>query len=118
MTEPWRNLTRRSVTRLRLRSNGEDRPHYVVCGHDPLTVQLVHELLREGVRVTVIVSGRRPPDGPDIRSIRGIRVIKADRLDENTFRAAGLQGAKGVALMLQDDVANIHAALCAHEAAP
>ncbi|HEX5598026.1 MAG TPA: NAD-binding protein, partial [Micromonosporaceae bacterium] len=46
------------------------------------------------------------------------RVIKADRLDENTFRAAGLQGAKGVALMLQDDVANIHAALCAHEAAP
>ncbi|HEX5540861.1 MAG TPA: NAD-binding protein [Micromonospora sp.] len=120
MAEPWRNLTRRSVTRLRdgLRSNGENRPHYVVCGQDPLAIQLVHELLKESVRVTVIVPSRRRPDGPDIRSIRGIRLLRADRLDEDTFRAAGLRGARGLALMHQDDVQNIHAALCAQEVAP
>jgi Trk K+ transport system NAD-binding subunit len=46
-------------------------------------------------------------------SIEGIRKIQADRLDEDTFRSAGLAGASGLALLHQDDVGNIHAALCA-----
>jgi Trk K+ transport system NAD-binding subunit len=90
----------------------------VVCGQDAFTVQLVKELLKESVRVTVVVPSRRPPEGPDIRSISGIRVLLADRLDEDTFRAAGLQGAAGLALLHQDDVGNIHAALCAQEVEP
>lgn len=121
MADPWRNRARRAVeSRLRdgFRPNGDNRPHYIVCGQDALAFHLVNELLKEPVRVTVIVPSRRRLDGPDIRAIRGIRLLKADRPDEDTFRAAGLTGASGLALMHQDDMGNIHAALRAQEVAP
>lgn len=121
MTEPWRKWARRAVeSRLRdgLRTNGDSRPHYVVCGQDPLAYRLVKQLLQEPVRVTVVVPPRRRPEGPDIRMVRGIRLLKAEQLDEDTLRAAGLVGARGLALMHQDDVGNIHAALTAEEVAP
>jgi Trk K+ transport system NAD-binding subunit len=127
MAELWRTKARRAFeTRLRdgLRSNGDSRPHYVVCGQDALAVRLVQELLGNDpqgaqVRVTVIVPYQRRRDaGPDIRALRGVRLIRADRLDEETFRAAGLVGASGLALLHQDDVGNIDAALCAQEVEP
>ncbi|WP_203857799.1 NAD-binding protein [Plantactinospora mayteni] len=126
MADLWRTRARRAFeTRLRdgLRTNGDNRPHYVVCGQDALAVHLVAELLGNdpqgsGIRVTVVVPYRRRPDGPDIRSIRGVRVIQSDRLDEETFKTAGLVGATGLALLHQDDVGNIHAALCAQEVEP
>ncbi|MGW0431985.1 potassium channel family protein [Micromonospora sp. NPDC003197] len=126
MVDPWRFRARRAVeTKLRdgLRPNGDPRPHYVVCGQDALAFHLVNALLGDdmqagSVRVTVIVPHRRRMDGPDIRTIRGIRLIKSDRLDEETFQAAGLIGASGLALLHQDDVGNIHAALCAQEVEP
>ncbi|MFI6760551.1 NAD-binding protein [Micromonospora sp. NPDC050417] len=120
MADQWRNRARRAVeTRLRdgLRAN-ENRPHYVVCGQNDLVVHLVNALLAESVRVTVIVPPHRRPEGPDIRAIRGIRVVVAERLDEESFRSAGLVGADGLALMHQDDVGNIHAALCAQAVEP
>jgi Trk K+ transport system NAD-binding subunit len=101
-----------------LRPTGDDRPHYVVCGQDPLAFHLVTALLADSARVTVIVPGTRRPDGPDVRGIRGIRLLTADRLDEDTFRTAGLAGASGLALLHQDDVGNIHAALCAQAVEP
>jgi len=102
----------------RLRGSGDPRPHYVVCGQDPLAYRLVKELLAAVVTVTVIVPTRRRGDGPDMRLIKGIRLVYADRLNERTFRAAGLAGARGLALMDQNDVGNIHAALCAQDVAP
>jgi Trk K+ transport system NAD-binding subunit len=124
VAELWRDRARRVVeTRLRdgLRTNGDvNRPHYLVCGQDALVFHLVNELLAADpqMRVTVIVPLRRRPDGPDVRALRGVRVLKADRLDEETFRAAGAVGAAGLALLHQDDVGNIHAALCAQAVAP
>jgi Trk K+ transport system NAD-binding subunit len=126
MAELWRNRARRAVeTRLRdgLRANGDSRPHYVVCGQDALAFHVVNTLLDTqlqagSARVTVIVPHRRRTDGPEIRAIRGINLVKSDRLDEDTFRAAGLAGASGLALLHQDDVGNIHAALCAQEVEP
>ncbi|GIF48947.1 Trk K+ transport system NAD-binding subunit [Asanoa ferruginea] len=121
MVVPWRNRARRAVeTRLRdgLRTNGDTRPHYIVCGHDALAYHLVNALGPATVRVTVVLPPGRHPTAPDIAKIRGIRVIRADRVDETTLRAAGLETAAGLALMQQDDVGNIHAALTAHEVAP
>ena len=69
-------------------------------------------------RVTVIVPPGRRPVGPDIAAIRGVRSIRAERIDEDVLRAAGLAGAAGLALMQQDDVGNIHIALTAQEIAP
>ncbi|SCL14616.1 potassium channel protein [Micromonospora inyonensis] len=107
----------------RLRANAGSRPHYVVCGHDPLAYWVVRALLAGEVstgriRVTLIVPERRRSDGPDGRDLHGIDVVLADRLDEATFRRAGLAGADGLALLHQDDVGNMHAALCAQEVEP
>ncbi|MFI6824486.1 NAD-binding protein [Micromonospora sp. NPDC050187] len=107
----------------RLRANAGSRPHYVVCGHDPLAYWVVRALLAGEVstgriRVTLIVPERRRSDGPDGRDVHGIDVVLADRLDEAAFRRAGLAGADGLALLHQDDVGNMHAALCAQEVEP
>src|SRR4029453_12784007 len=59
-----------------------------------------------------------PPDlRPDVPAFdglkaRGVRVITAARLDERTFREAGLAGAAALALVMPDDMINLHAALC------
>ncbi|WP_229400989.1 potassium channel protein [Micromonospora okii] len=122
MAEPLRDRARRA-TGWRLRMNGETRPHYVVCGSDPLAYWVVRALLATEldsgrIRITLVVPERRRSDGPDGRDVEGIQVVRADRLDEATFRRAGLAGAHGLALLHQDDVGNMHAALCAQEVEP
>jgi Trk K+ transport system NAD-binding subunit len=64
--------------------------------------------------VTVIVPPRRRNDA-DISAIRGIRVLRAERVDAASLRLAGLESAEALALMHSDDVGNLHAALCAQE---
>ncbi|MCU7727213.1 NAD-binding protein [Actinoplanes sp. KI2] len=104
------------MSRLRDR-NGDDRPHFLVCGADPLVYTLAEELMSSGrsLRLTVIVPRDLRADVPDFHDLRsrGVRVIAADRLDERTFRAAGLAGAAALALVMPDDMINLHAALCA-----
>ncbi|MEV0152686.1 NAD-binding protein [Micromonospora sp. NPDC050686] len=122
MAEPLRDRARRAAG-WRLRMNGDTRPHYVVCGADPLAYWVVRALLGSAatahrLRVTLVVPERRRSEGPDGRDIPGIQVVRADRLDEATFRRAGLAGADGLALLHQDDVGNMHAALCAQEVEP
>ncbi|MEV5820709.1 NAD-binding protein [Micromonospora haikouensis] len=122
MAEPLRERARRA-TGWRLRVNGETRPHYVVCGSDPLAYWVVRALLATELdsgraRITLVVPERRRSDGPDGRDVPGLHVVRADRLDEATFRRAGLTGADGLALLHQDDVGNMHAALCAQEVEP
>ncbi|MBM7076628.1 NAD-binding protein [Micromonospora sp. MMS20-R1-14] len=103
--------------------NGDTRPHYVVCGNDPLAYWVVRALLGTDlahgrVRITLVVPERRRSEGPDGRDVDGVQVVRADRLDEATFHRAGLAGADGLALLHQDDVGNMHAALCAQEVEP
>ncbi|WFE37129.1 NAD-binding protein [Micromonospora sp. WMMD998] len=122
MAEPLRDRARRA-TGWRFRPNGDERPHYVVCGSDPLAYWVVRALLATDptagqVRVTLVVPERRRSDGPDGRDVPGVRVVTADRLDEATFRRAGLVDADGLALLHQDDVGNMHAALCAQAVEP
>ncbi|HET6533256.1 MAG TPA: NAD-binding protein [Actinoplanes sp.] len=117
--ETSRELTRRSLmSRLqqRLAQNGGDgRPHFVICGADALVYTLAEELSTAGhrIRITVVAPHRVRDNVPDLSSLRGVRVIRADRLDERTFRTVGLSGAVALALIMPDDVVNLHAALCA-----
>ncbi|WP_433298686.1 potassium channel family protein [Actinoplanes sp. CA-030573] len=116
-TEPIKEASRRSlVSRLRER-NGDDRPHFVVCGADALVYTLAEELITSGrrLRLTVIVPPDLRADVPDFDDLqaKGVRVVTAARLDERTFRAAGLAGAAALALVMPDDMVNLHAALCA-----
>jgi Trk K+ transport system NAD-binding subunit len=105
----------------RLSQNGvEGRPHFVVCGADALVYTLVEELSNSGhrIRITVVEPHKVRSDVPDLTGLRGVRVIRADRLDERTLRAAGLAGAAALALVMPDDVVNLHAALCAQAVEP
>lgn len=119
-----RDVGRRSlVSRLqgRLTQNGaEGRPHFVVCGADALVYTLVEELSNAGhrIRITVVLPYKVRADVPDLSRLRSVRVIRANRLDETTFRAAGLAGAAALALVMPDDVVNLHAALCAQSVEP
>jgi Trk K+ transport system NAD-binding subunit len=116
------DAVRRSlVSRLRGGLGTPDaRPHYVVCGSDPLVFTVVEELAGAGHRglVTAIVPPRLRADIPDLTGIRGVRVVHAERLDERVFRTAGLAGAAALALVQPDDVTNLHAALCAQAVEP
>ncbi|MEU4421182.1 NAD-binding protein [Actinoplanes sp. NPDC024001] len=100
-------------------SDGDNRPHLVLCGADALVYTLAEELAnsRHRIRVTVITPHRLRPDVPDLARLseHGVRWHKADRLDEKTFREAGLAGATALALVMPDDMVNLHAALCARE---
>jgi Trk K+ transport system NAD-binding subunit len=88
----------------------------VVCGDNPLAHRLVEELTtRYGEPVTVIMPSRKRNHGPQIEAIDGVKVIEASRLDAATFRDAKLPQARSLALVDQNDVGNIHAALCAQE---
>jgi Trk K+ transport system NAD-binding subunit len=118
--DPWRYRARRALAARfpeGFRRNGEPTAHYIVCGGDPLAYRLVNELLAAGgVRVTVVVPPRRRNDpATDIAAIRGIQVVRAERVDAATLRLAGLESAEALALMHPDDVGNLHAALCAQE---
>jgi Trk K+ transport system NAD-binding subunit len=92
----------------------------VVCGDDALSHRLVEELThRYGVEVTAILPNRHRNYGPQITALLGARfVVEADKLDSETFRRARLDTAAAVALVRQDDVGNIHAALLAQEINP
>ena len=94
----------------------------VVCGDDPLAHRLIEELVsRYSVEVTAIVPSRRRNHGPQIASLvgqHGGRLVESDRLDSDAFRQADVAAADGVALVKQDDVGNIHAALQAQELNP
>ncbi|WP_239080556.1 potassium channel family protein [Paractinoplanes brasiliensis] len=115
-TDSARDGVRRSlVARLRER-NGDARPHFVVCGSDALVYTLAEELANSGrIRLTVITPPELRPAVPDLDGLRarGVRVVIAARLDERAFREAGLAGAAALALVMPDDMVNLHAALCA-----
>lgn len=114
-TEPVNQPPRKSlVSRLRER-NGDGRPHFVICGADALVYTLAQELSNSGspIRLTVIVPPELRPDVPDLDELRDVKVIRASRLDERTFTEAGLAGADALALVMPDDMVNLHAALCA-----
>jgi Trk K+ transport system NAD-binding subunit len=95
------------------------RGHLIVCGDDPLAHRLVDELVqRHRRKVTVILSSKRRGHGPQIAGMAAVKVVEADRLDDDAFRAAGIATADAVALVHQDDVGNIHAALRVQELNP
>ena len=96
-----------------------DLAHYIVCGDDPLTFRLVEELaLRYRRRVVVILRSRRRNQGPELKKISGVEFVEADRLDADAFRRAGIERAEVLAIVAQDDVGNLHAALLAQDLNP
>ena len=91
----------------------------MVCGGNPLAYRLASELVsRFGAEVTAVLRSRTQDWGPQIAQLPGVKIIEAGQLDDATLRAAGAADARALALVDQDDVGNIHAALRAHDLNP
>src|SRR5215204_2275362 len=102
--------------RLRLPTPRAGRP-VVVRGGDSLALRLVEELVGMEEPVTVVV------DDPDTSHARrmaklGARVVTGPSGEVRTLRAAGVASARALALVADDDVGNIQAALAAQELNP
>jgi Trk K+ transport system NAD-binding subunit len=93
--------------------------HFIVCGDGPLAYRTVEELTsRYREQVTAILPSRRRNSGPRISELPGVRVLERPELTSEAFTEAGVASAQAVALLLQDDIANFHAALRAQDLHP
>jgi Trk K+ transport system NAD-binding subunit len=89
----------------------------VVCGSDHLTIRVVEELQALGGEVVVVMQADSGPLAARVRDW-GLTPVVGDYREEGVLHQAGLPRARGVALLEDDDVSNLHAALAAHEIAP
>jgi len=89
----------------------------VVCGSDGLAIRVVEELAALGQDVVVVAGDG---DCPLARHAvdAGMRPVLADFRREATLRGAGVGQAAALALLEDDDVGNIGAALAAQELNP
>jgi Trk K+ transport system NAD-binding subunit len=96
-----------------------DQRRFVVCGDNPLAYRLVDELVHQyDGHVTVILPDARANWAPKICDVPGVTVVESDRLDEHAFRRAELEHAAALAIVEQEDGANVDAALIAQELNP
>jgi len=95
------------------------RDHFVVCGDDALAARVIEELTTTyGEEVTVLLRSRELGQGPRIARLQKVRIIERAELDADAFTAAQVQSARSLALLRQDDLGNVHAALRAQEINP
>jgi Trk K+ transport system NAD-binding subunit len=100
-------------------SDGAERRRFVVCGNNPVALRLVHELVTqyEG-QVVAIVGSEETEWAREIRRVPDVDIVAAERLDADAFTRAGLADATALAIVDQDDAANVDAALIAQEINP
>jgi Trk K+ transport system NAD-binding subunit len=95
------------------------RDHLVVCGDNTLAARVIQELTTAyGEEVTVVLRSREQDQGPQIARLPKVRIIERAELDASAFTAAGIQSARALAMLRQDDLGNFHAALRAQELNP
>jgi Trk K+ transport system NAD-binding subunit len=93
--------------------------HLIVCGDGPLAYRLTEELTSGyGEQVTVVVPSRQRHYGPQISALPNVRVLEHPELTVQAFADAGVQSARALAVVWQDDVGNFHAGLRAQELNP
>lgn len=99
--------------------DGGARPRLVVCGDNQLAYRVVAELVENfGAEATVIVRSRSRSQGPRIAALPRVRLVEAAELTTEALRRAGVDRADALALVDQDDVGNIRAALRVKELNP
>jgi Trk K+ transport system NAD-binding subunit len=93
--------------------------HFIVCGDGPLAYRITEELsTRYGEQVTVLLPSQQRNYGPQIGALPRVRVLEHPELSIQAFTDAGVQSARALAIVWQDDVGNFHAGLRAQELNP
>jgi Trk K+ transport system NAD-binding subunit len=89
----------------------------IVAGSDGLAVRLAQELIALGEDVVVMAMSMEPRFRAQLER-DGVRVLDGDARDVADLRAAKLETAAGLAIVDQNDVGNLHAALAARGERP
>jgi Trk K+ transport system NAD-binding subunit len=104
---------------------GEDSPedqladHAILCGANALASRMAEELTaRYGLAVVAIVPSLADGYSARMAAMPGVRVLEHAELAADAFLAANLPTARGLAILHQDDLGNLHAALRAQELSP
>jgi len=99
--------------------SAESADHIIICGANALASRMAEELTaRYGLAVTAIVSSADSEPASRMRSMPGVRLLERARLDREAFADAGLPGARGLAILDEDDLGNVQAAMRAQEVRP
>jgi Trk K+ transport system NAD-binding subunit len=99
--------------------SAESADHIIICGANALASRMAEELTaRYGLAVTAIVSSADSEPASRMRSMPGVRLLERARLDRDAFADAGLPGARGLAILDEDDLGNVQAAMRAQEVRP
>ena len=97
----------------------EPADHIIICGANALASRISEELTaRYGLAVTAIVSSADSEVAARMRSMARVRLLERARLDRDAFLAAGLPDAGGLAILDEDDLGNVQAAMRAQELRP
>jgi Trk K+ transport system NAD-binding subunit len=97
----------------------ESEDHIIICGANALASRMAEELTaRYGLAVTAIVPSASSGHAARLAAMPAVRVLERTELSAETFLAAGLPDARGLAILDQDDLGNFHAALRAQELSP
>lgn len=92
--------------------------HVVVIGADNTAVRLVEELSRAGEQLLVVASRQSPPDVTAEIEALGGHLLVTDHVREPELRRAGIERAKAVVILGDDDVHALRVALVVEEQAP
>lgn len=93
--------------------------HVIICGANALASRMAEELTaRYGLAVTAIVPSAESEPASRMRAMPGVRLFERTRLDRDAFAEAGLPDARGLAIVNEDDLGNVRAAMRAQEVSP
>jgi len=93
--------------------------HVILCGATTLASRMAEELTaRYGLAVVAIVPSAADDLAARMAAMPGVRVLERAELTADAFLAANLPAARGLAILHQDDLGNLHAALRAQELHP
>ena len=99
--------------------SSELNDHVILCGANALTSRMAEELTaRYGLGVAAIVASAAEGYAARMAAMPGVRVLEYAELTADAFVAANLPAARGLAILHEDDLGNLHAALRAQELSP
>lgn len=99
--------------------SAEMADHVIICGANALASRMAEELTaRYGLAVTAIVPSVTARHGALLQAMPGVRVLERAELDDQAFLDADLPSARGLAIVHEDDLGNVHAALRAQDINP
>lgn len=90
---------------------------FIVAGSDGIAVRLAEELAALGERAVVLAHDVEPRFRTRLGEL-SVQVLEGDPRDVADLRRAGLEQAAAVAIVEDNDVANLHSALAARGARP